>query len=71
MSGTDRPVSSSTKSDRGRTRQPVTRQPVMVRKKSVDAWKRPSPRGGTADKLIGQLVPELNADPNDKPGAAE
>jgi hypothetical protein len=71
MNGTDRPVSSSTKSDRGRSRQPVKRQPVIERKKALDAWKRPSPRGGTADKLIGQLVPELNADPNDKAGAAE
>ena len=43
----------------------------MLRKKALDTWKRPSPRGGTADKLIGQLVPELNADPNDKPGASE
>jgi len=59
-------VSSSTKSDRGRTQ-----QPALVRKKAVDAWKRPSPRGGTADKLIGQLVPELNADRNDKAGASE
>jgi hypothetical protein len=66
MSGTDRPVSSSTKSDRSRTRQPEN-----ARKKSVDAWKRPSPRGRTADKLIGQLVPELKIEPNDKAGASE
>jgi hypothetical protein len=59
-------VSRSTKSDRGRTR-----QPLAVPKKAVDAWKRPSPRGGTADKLIGQLVPELNPDPNDKAEASE
>ena len=66
MSGTDRPVASSTKPDHSRAM-----QPAIVRKKSIDAWKRPSPNGRTADKLIGQLVPELNADPNDKARASE
>lgn len=67
MSGTDRRVSRSTKSGRGRTPQ----APVVRTKKQVDAWKRPSPRGHTADKLIGQLVPELNPDTNDKPASSE
>lgn len=66
MSGTDRRVSSSPKSDRSRVM-----QPAVARKKPLDAWKRPSPRGRTADKLIGQLVPELNAHPNDKTGGSE
>jgi hypothetical protein len=54
-------------SERSKPDADKARQPSNAPKKVVAEWNRPSPMGSAVDRLIGQLVPELN--PESEPSA--